>query len=264
MSTPRRRTVSTNHRSHTHTHTHTHRSYKADSCTDLPLYHSTVPSPLEDEPDPAPTTDTASSTVCEDSPPSPEAPEFPKSRPWANVPRGHPLAPVKKVAAKKAPAKNKAGGRGRGRPHKNGGAVVEEGEEGEEEEVQALPPPSSPGTPLVIASLTGAAAVAESARLRGEEQCLRRDRTEQLRLSKDLEKKAAEAEAVRARHRNPAGGADLVVVTRPQRSRAPARNPNGSPIMREAETDAALLARLKKGKHKADAPAAPKRKKARR
>jgi hypothetical protein len=162
--------------------------------------------------------------------------------------------------------------------------VVVEGEEWEEEEVQALPPPSSPGTPLVIASLTGAAAVAESARLRGEEQCLCCDRTEQLQLSNHLEKKAAEVEAVHAGRCNPAGGADLVVVTHPQRSRVPVRNPDGSPIMREvtkkrgdmggsqlaipladpnarqAETDAALLARLKKGKHKADAPAAPKRK----
>ncbi|KAJ7691096.1 hypothetical protein B0H14DRAFT_3532067 [Mycena olivaceomarginata] len=107
---------------------------------------------------------------------------------------------------------------------------------------------------------------AESARLRGEEQRLRRDRMEQLRLSKDLEKKAAEAEAVRARRRNPAGGADLVVVTRPQRSQVPARNPNGSPIVHEgqAETDAALLASLKTWKRKADVPAAAKRKKARR
>jgi hypothetical protein len=46
-STPRRRTVSTNHRSHTHTHNH--RSHKANSCTDLPLYHLTVLSPLEDK-----------------------------------------------------------------------------------------------------------------------------------------------------------------------------------------------------------------------
>ncbi|KAJ7862892.1 hypothetical protein B0H14DRAFT_3444378 [Mycena olivaceomarginata] len=218
--------------------------------------------------DPAPTTNGASSTLREDPLSSPEAPEFPESRPRANVPRGHPLAPVKKVAPKKAPVKKKAGGRRRGRPRKNGGAVVEVEEEGEgeeEEEVQVPPPPppppSSPGTP---ASLTGAAAAAESARLRGEEQRLRRDRTEQLRLSKDLEKKAAEAEAVRTRRRNPAGGADLVVVTRPQRSRVPARNPDGSPIVREAETDAALLASLKTGKRKADAPAAAKRKKARR
>ncbi|KAJ7735233.1 hypothetical protein B0H14DRAFT_3516922 [Mycena olivaceomarginata] len=227
--------------------------------------------------DPAPTTNGASSTLREDPLSSPEAPEFPESRPRANVPRGHPLAPVKKVAPKKAPRWRRRG-EGEG-----------EGEGEEEEEVQVPPPPppppSSPGTP---ASLTGAAAAAESARLRGEEQRLRRDRTEQLRLSKDLEKKAAEAEAVRARRRNPAGGADLVVVTRPQRSRVPARNPDGSPIVREvtkkrgdmggsqlavpladpnarqAETDAALLASLKTGKRKADAPAAAKRKKARR
>ncbi|KAJ7336976.1 hypothetical protein DFH08DRAFT_964933 [Mycena albidolilacea] len=243
--------------------------------------------------DPAPTTNAASSTLREDPLSSPEAPEFSESRPRANVPRGHPLAPVKKVAPKKAPAKKKAGGRRRGRPRKNGGAVVEVEEEGEgegeeEEEVQVPPPPPPPSSPGTPASLTGAAAAAESARLRGEEQRLRRDRTEQLRLSKDLEKKAAEAEAVRARRCNPAGGADLVVVTRPQRSRVPARNPDGSPIVREvtkkrgdmggsqlavpladpnarqAETDAALLASLKTGKRKADAPAAAKRKKARR
>jgi hypothetical protein len=32
-----------------HTHTHTHRSHKADSHTNIPLYHLTVLSPLEDE-----------------------------------------------------------------------------------------------------------------------------------------------------------------------------------------------------------------------
>ncbi|KAJ7337400.1 hypothetical protein DFH08DRAFT_964393 [Mycena albidolilacea] len=36
-------------RSTVHTHTHTHRSYKADLRTDLPLYHLTIPSPLEDK-----------------------------------------------------------------------------------------------------------------------------------------------------------------------------------------------------------------------
>ncbi|KAJ7808482.1 hypothetical protein B0H14DRAFT_3762146 [Mycena olivaceomarginata] len=72
--------------------------------------------------------------------------------------------------------------------------------------------------------------------------------------------------------RNPAGGADLVVVTRPQRSRVPARNPDGSPMCardkkrggmggsqlavppsptpnaRQAETDAALFGELETGK----------------
>jgi hypothetical protein len=139
--------------------------------------------------------------------------------------------------------------------------------------------------PLAVASLTGATAAAETARIRAEEQRLHQDRTEQLRISKALEKKAAEAEAATARRRNPAGGAEVVVVTRPQRYRAPARNPDGSPIVREvskkrgdtggsrlaiplsdpntrqAATDAALLEDLKKGKRKAaDAPAAPKRK----
>ncbi|KAJ7740985.1 hypothetical protein B0H14DRAFT_3515403 [Mycena olivaceomarginata] len=224
---------------------------------------------------------TAAPSTVEAASPSSDAPQFPESRPRANVPRGHPQASVKKVAGKKAPAKKKAGGRGRGRPRKNAGAVVEGEGEGEEEEgnmsalegegggevqEQAQPPsPSLPETPLVIAPLTGAAAAAESARVRREEQGLLRDRTEQLRISKDLEKKAAEAEAAKARRRNPAGGADLVVVTRPQRSRVPARNPDGSPIVREAEMDATLLASFKgKRKAKADAPAAPKRKKARR
>ncbi|KAJ7884166.1 hypothetical protein B0H14DRAFT_3432580 [Mycena olivaceomarginata] len=210
---------------------------------------------------------TAAPSTVEAASPSSDAPQFPESRPRANVPRGHPQASVKKVAGKKAPAKKKAGGRGRGRPRKNAGAV---GEGGGEVQEQAQPPsPSLPETPL--------------------EQGLLRDRTEQLRISKDLEKKAAEAEAAKARRRNPAGGADLVVVTRPQRSRVPARNPDGSPIVREvtkkrgdvggsqlsipladpnarqAEMDATLLASFKgKRKAKADAPAAPKRKKARR
>ncbi|KAJ7858239.1 hypothetical protein B0H14DRAFT_2577858 [Mycena olivaceomarginata] len=110
---------------------------------------------------------TAALAVWNAPPASPQAPQFPESCPQANAPRGHPQAPVKKAAAKskKAPAKKKAGGRSRGRPRKNASA------EEEEEQGQPLPspPPSLPGTPGVIAPLTGAAAAAESACIRREE-----------------------------------------------------------------------------------------------
>ncbi|KAJ7823228.1 hypothetical protein B0H14DRAFT_3470207 [Mycena olivaceomarginata] len=193
---------------------------------------------------------------------SPEAPEFPELRPRANVPRGHPLAPVKKVAPKKASGEEEGWWRRRGRGRGRG-----EGEE-EEEEVQVPPPPPPPSSPGTPASLTGAAAAAESARLRGEEQRLRRDRTEQLRLSKDLEKKDC------------GGGGPLTGACAQSRWEPYVREvtkkrggtwegsqlavPLADPNARQAETDAALLASLKTGKRKADAPAAAKRKKARR
>ncbi|KAJ7676097.1 hypothetical protein B0H14DRAFT_3537000 [Mycena olivaceomarginata] len=233
--------------------------------------------------DPLPASEAASPSLREDPPPppSPEVPEFPESRPRANVPHGHPLAPTKKVAAKKAPSRRR-------RRRRRGGEEGEEEGGAKEVLVPPLPPlpQSSSQMPLAVASLTGATAAAETARIRAEEQRLRQDQTEQLRISKALEKKAAEAEAATARCRNPAGGAEVVVVTRPQRYRAPARNPDGSPIVARCPksggtreeagwpfpsqtpthaTDAALLEDLKKGKRKAaDAPAAPKRKKARR
>jgi hypothetical protein len=140
---------------------------------------------------------------------------------------------VKKAAAKskKAPTKKKAGGHSRGRPRKNASAEEEEEEQGQP---PLSPPLSLPGTPGVVASLTGAAAAAKSASIRREEGHLLRDRNEQLHLSKDLEKKAAEAEVAKAHRRNPAGGADSVVVTRPQRYRVPGRNPDGSLVVHKA------------------------------
>ncbi|KAJ7860673.1 hypothetical protein B0H14DRAFT_2576453 [Mycena olivaceomarginata] len=145
--------------------------------------------------DPAPA-NAASSTVCKDPPPSPEVPEVPESRPQANIPCSHPLAPVKRVMAKKAPMKKKAGGCGRGRPRKNGGAVVEEGEERE-----------------------GG-----------------RGRRKKSPIVRKVTKKWGDMVA-----------SQLAI---------PLTDPNA----RQVEMDTALLACLKKGKCKADAPAAPKRK----
>jgi hypothetical protein len=71
----------------------------------------------------------------------------------------------------------------------------------------------------------------ESARVHREERALRETRNEMLRRSKAMEEKEAAADAAKKRLHNPAGGADLVVVTRPQRFVKAAKNLDGSLVV---------------------------------
>jgi hypothetical protein len=107
----------------------------------------------------------------------------------------------------------------------------------------------------------------ESARIHREEQALQETRNEMLRRSKLMEEQEVAADAAKKRLRNAAGGADLVVVTRPQRFAKAAKNLDGSPVVgqpgqrqgeisgstgqpagalnaQQAKDDAALLERL--------------------
>ncbi|KAF7364446.1 hypothetical protein MSAN_01105700 [Mycena sanguinolenta] len=171
-----------------------------------------------------------------------------------------------------------AAGRGRGRPQKNAApASIEEAEDVQPEAQSIDPPPSAPSTvPGVV--LTGEAARAESARIHAAEKQLRANQIEGLRRSKAMEAKAAteaaEQERLAALRHNPAGGADLVLVTRPKRTHKGTFNPDGTPVLKQVKgrrgevgasrvtrgedpnvlqekQDAELLEKLGKGKRKA-------------
>ncbi|KAJ7896406.1 hypothetical protein B0H14DRAFT_3425774 [Mycena olivaceomarginata] len=132
----------------------------------------------------------------------------------------------------------------------------------------------------VVPPMTEAARV-ESDRIHREEVRMREERAELCWREKEMEAKEAALEAERQRLRNPAGGADLVVVSRPKRAVKATQNPDGSPVIRpvtkkraevagsrlaitvvdpntrQANEDAALLKRLN-GKRKAADPPATK------
>ncbi|KAJ7769737.1 hypothetical protein B0H14DRAFT_2632701 [Mycena olivaceomarginata] len=154
------------------------------------------------------------------------------SRPMGNVPRGHPLA------AATAPAK-----RGRGRPRKQA-AVPSLADSAVSEADSSAVSEVNPTAPMT------AAARGESARIHRIEAEQRETRLEMLRRSQAVADQAgaidAEEKRVAAARCNPAGGADLVVVSRPKRTLKPARNLDGSPSKEDAEMLNKLEGRGKK------------------
>ncbi|KAJ6448770.1 hypothetical protein C8R45DRAFT_1115082 [Mycena sanguinolenta] len=208
-------------------------------------------------------------------------PSFIESRPAVNAPRG------RGAPRARARARGRVGGgagRGQGRTRKQDAVSAEVDEEDE-----TLPNAQTQvGEAPLLPTLTGAAALAESARVRAEEQRLRKQQAAGLRHSKAMEAKeaaaAAEQERLAALLHNPAGGADLVVVPRPKRALKAMLNPDGTPVLVpgtrgrgevgttmagkgedpnvvQQRTDAALLKRLQKGKA-AEAPAKGQKRKA--
>ncbi|KAJ7891645.1 hypothetical protein B0H14DRAFT_3428431 [Mycena olivaceomarginata] len=224
---------------------------------------------------------------------APFPPQYIESRPMANPPKPKGGA---KSSATKPPAK-------RGRPRKDASTVSADVVE---PTPAPAPTPRPRGRPCksaapaldsidasssasasanandrnVVPPMTEAARV-ESDRIHREEARMREERAELRRREKEMEAKEAALEAERQRLRNPAGGADLVVVSRPKRAVKATQNPDGSPVIRpvtkkraevagsrlaitvvdpntrQANEDAALLKRLN-GKRKAADPPATK------
>ncbi|KAJ7212394.1 hypothetical protein B0H12DRAFT_1079450 [Mycena haematopus] len=137
-------------------------------------------------------------------------PQYIFSRPLANVPRGHPLAPqkTKKGRAKAAPK----------------AARVNEN-----------------STPQM-----SEAARIESARIRGEEARMRKEKAELRKREKAMADKAgaleAEEKRLAALRHNPAGGADLFIVERPKRAVRATRHADGTPIVRPVRATRGELA----------------------
>ena len=233
------------------------------------------PPPTQQLPPPPPPTQLPPPLTQEPPPP------FIESRPAVNAPRG------RGAPRARARARGRVGGgagRGRGRARKQDAANAEADKEDEtppnaQTQVGEAPP---------LPTLTGAAALTESARVRAEEQWLRKQQAAGLRRSKAMEAKeaaaAAEQERLAALLHNPAGGADLVVVPRPKRALKATVNPDGTPVlvpgsqMRgevgttragkgedpnvvQQREDAELLKRLQEGKV-AEAPAKGQKRKA--
>ncbi|KAF7349470.1 hypothetical protein MSAN_01737300 [Mycena sanguinolenta] len=156
-----------------------------------------------------------------------EIPQYPESRPMANPPSGHPLA--KQSTNTKAAAPHRGG-----RPPKTAGLSVAN------VEVQA--PPAQQGRPKlaapppdVLLPLTGPAACAESARIHRVEKQLRADHDANLQRGKEIDAQTAAVEAEKKRLaalvHNPAGGADLVIITRPRRNITAHSHPDGSAVI---------------------------------
>ncbi|KAJ6484702.1 hypothetical protein C8R45DRAFT_931153 [Mycena sanguinolenta] len=151
-----------------------------------------------------------------------------ETRPAVNTPKTTAGGPA---ARGRGRPRGGARGRGRGGGRQN---TREANAPAVETEGAVLPPNPAPslseeGRPTV---LTGAAARAESACVRGEEQRLRKQQNEMLQRLKAMEAQqtaaAAEEKRLAALRRNPAGGADLVLVTRPKRAVKPACHPDGT------------------------------------
>ncbi|KAJ7878688.1 hypothetical protein B0H13DRAFT_2346448 [Mycena leptocephala] len=206
-------------------------------------------------------------------------PGFFQSRPMGNTPKGHPLAattkkataPKKLAKPRKAPVPAASESipspvipvqvRGRGRPCKTAVAAPA----GETVQAPAIPDHASAiiAQALPPATLTGAAATAEAARIRREDATNRKLRAEVLQREKAVDAKAAaeaaEAKREQARLHNPAGGANLFIMgSRPKRAITATKNPDGSARMKKcspaelaAEEDQRMLDGFANQKHKA-------------
>ncbi|KAJ6487390.1 hypothetical protein C8R47DRAFT_1276985 [Mycena vitilis] len=161
-------------------------------------------------------------------PPAPRAflPQYIQSRPPANVPKGHPLAPAQQKAAP-APAR-------RGRPRKQADENIAA------DAVQPEEPAPAPAT-------MSAAARTETARINREAAALRKQSLALRKLEKVRDDKAAAeemaAERLRASRENPAGGAPLFVTgARPKRAMNAGKNADGTPIIRPKKRGAEVMA----------------------
>ncbi|KAJ7312324.1 hypothetical protein DFH08DRAFT_943690 [Mycena albidolilacea] len=105
------------------------------------------------------------------------------------------------------------------------------GEDGQAELAAISPPTASEEVVLPAGAPMTGEAREESARIHCEERALRETRNEMLRRSKLMEEQEVAADAAKKRLRNPAGGADLVVVARPQCFAKAAKNLDGSPVV---------------------------------
>ncbi|KAF8143736.1 hypothetical protein K438DRAFT_1993538 [Mycena galopus ATCC 62051] len=191
------------------------------------------------------------------------------SRPMANLPV--------------PPGRGGRGGRARGArggPRGRGGGRGRRGAAGGTSQQSEAPVLQEGGRNEGAVALTGEAAVAESARIHAEEASLRETKAEMLRRSKAM---ATEQRRLEKLRHNPAGGAPLVLVTRPPSSRMVKAIPNrdGSlrPVVRrrgdmststvatsvdrnveQAAADAVLLNNMRKRKAPDEGEGAPKKK----
>ncbi|KAJ6556334.1 hypothetical protein B0H19DRAFT_1262406 [Mycena capillaripes] len=196
--------------------------------------------------------------------PSDGVPQYIQSRPAANVPKGHPLAPATKqrngLEAARAARSAKAAKKGRGRPRKIPAPAPGPGPVNE-----SAPPATAPGPVENAAPAMTDTARAETGRINQEAAAQRKTSAEMRTRAKALEDKAA-ADAAQAKLRqaalhNPAGDHDLFVTkARPQRAQIATKNFDGSNIIRPKKRtraemavveDAQLVARFKERK---DAP----------
>ncbi|KAJ7250115.1 hypothetical protein B0H12DRAFT_1299152 [Mycena haematopus] len=166
--------------------------------------------------------------------PAPQ-PQYIMSRPMANVPKGHPLAPqnTKKSTAKTA-SKAKTAPKAKA---KAGDAASKPAD------VVELPPPALDENSAPVMS---EAARIESARIRGEEERMRKERAELRKREKAMADKVlaldAEEKRLAALRHNPAGGADLFIVERPKRAVRATRHADGTPIIRPVRATRGELA----------------------
>ncbi|KAJ7657374.1 hypothetical protein DFH06DRAFT_1328186 [Mycena polygramma] len=167
-------------------------------------------------------------------------PQYIQSRPPANIPKGHPLAPTMQKAAEKQAEKDAQAAQAapaparRGRPRKQG-----PGDENVAADTVRLEEPA-PAT-------MSAAARAETARINREVAALRKQsaalrKVEKLRDDKVAAEEKA-AERLRASRENPAGGAPLFVTSaRPKRAMNAGKNADGTPIIRPKKRGADVMA----------------------
>ncbi|KAJ6603520.1 hypothetical protein DFH09DRAFT_1354680 [Mycena vulgaris] len=224
------------------------------------------------------------------SPPAPVIPQYIESRPPANFPKGHPLAPAVLKAAD-AKAKKAAKGKGRGR----GAAATAAAGADAEDDLPAPPPakrarmaaaPDGEEVPTSSApAVMTAAARAELLRIRREEAEGKKQRGVARAKEKALEakEKEREAEAKEVRRlkdllHNPAGNHALFIIPgRPKRNATAAKDPNGNPVAlpvkltraqqvqnRNAPSEKALLQRGQKRGAVVEAKAPPAKKRGRR
>ncbi|KAJ7654000.1 hypothetical protein DFH06DRAFT_1330100 [Mycena polygramma] len=169
-------------------------------------------------------------------------PQYIESRPPANIPKGHPLAPATQKAAEKQAEKDAKAAQPapaparRGRPRKQ----VPGDENVAADAVRLEEPAPAPAT-------MSAAARAESARINREAAALRKQSAALRRLEKVRDDKAAAeekaAERLHASRENPAGGAPLFVTGgRPKRAINAGKNADGTPILRPKKRGADVMA----------------------
>ncbi|KAJ6517933.1 hypothetical protein C8R47DRAFT_1205030 [Mycena vitilis] len=173
---------------------------------------------------------------------APYVPQYIQSRPPANIPKGHPLAPATQKAAEKQAVMAAQGAQPapaparRGRPRKQ----TPGDENVDVEAVRMEDPAPAPAT-------MSAAARAETLRINREAAALRRQSAALRKVEKRRDEKlAAEekaAERLRASRVNPAGGAPLFVTSaRPKRAMNAGKNADGTPIIRPKKRGADVMA----------------------
>ncbi|KAJ6447373.1 hypothetical protein DFH09DRAFT_1409990, partial [Mycena vulgaris] len=201
------------------------------------------------------------------SPPAPVIPQYIESRPPANFPKGHPLAPAVLKAAD-AKAKKAAKGKGRGRGAAATGAAGADAEDD-------LPAPPPAKRARMAAAPDGEEVPTSSAPARG----VARAKEKALEAKeKEREAEAKEVRRLKDLLHNPAGNHALFIIPgRPKRNATAAKDPNGNPVAlpvkltraqqvqnRNAPSEKALLQRGQKRGAAVEAKAPPAKKRVRR